>query len=560
MALVFGAITALAPGAQAAGVVAAGTIQAVSGPGIALHAPPDGRLNGDGFTLAVSGYRFAYMVGSGVSARYAAPDQVLLVFGFTGTGSSAEATLMVDGQGQALPDASTSGSATPLYFLTSVPVGAKDVALAVSADGFSQTFSFTKGRREGPHPTVLYASKGHWEQVDSIASTTNIPTPDRVNDLDAGVTVQITSATLTYFLPGTAATPPSPSKAWLVLFGAALPYNAAPGGPNDDSNEDYQKTLPPSDFTLTLPGAKPMAAMLTGQGGPDDESGNSGGWGLFGGDYYWDVPAGARAATLDIHLPAELAAQPGYYGDHWGSVTEVPVEGKIPSTQVAFAPVPYQAPPSGATNPPPWAPNPGGGSVPSPGHQKTASGKLVARASSGGGTLFVLVGAIVVLLAVLGAIAFRGFGRRRVLPALARATASPAERAAADVAAFLPSPGITEPKTDRARPGPAEALATEPAIVAILPKPAPSPAQPALVPVPEEPAPLPEGAIEVQMIGPVGLAGDVPAGAHDLGDSLLETLAFLAQTPAGPSVARRCKRRWGQAGTTNGHRARSAPT
>jgi hypothetical protein len=31
------------------------------------------------------------------------------------------------------------------------------------------------------------------------------------------------------------------------------------------------------------------------------------------------------------------------------------------------------------------------------------------------------------------------------------------------------------------------------------------------------------------MIGPVGLAGDVPAGAHDLGDSLLETLAFLAQ-------------------------------
>ena len=127
-------------------------------------------------------------------------------------------------------------------------------------------------------------------------------------------------------------------------------------------------------------------------------------------------------------------------------------------------------------------------------HTETASGKLVARASSGGGTLFVLVGAIVVLLAVLGAIAFRGFGRRRVLPALAPATASPAERAAADVAAFLPSPGITEPKTDRARPGPAEALATEPAIVAILPKPAPSPAQPALVPVPEEPAPLPEGA------------------------------------------------------------------
>ncbi len=255
------------------------------------------------------------------------------------------------------------------------------------------------------------------------------PPRTNVNDLDAGVTVQIASATITYFLPGTAATPPSPSKAWLVLSGSGLPY-AAQSGSNAGSNEDYQKTLPPSDFTLTLPGAKPVPAMLAGQRGPDDESGDSGSWGLMAGDYYWEVPAGTRAGTLNVHLPAELAAQPGYYGGHWGLVTEVRVEGKVPSTQVAFAPLAYQAPTNGGTNPPPWAPNAGSGSAPCTGHLKTASTKLVARAGSGSGTLFVLIGVIVVLLAVLGAIGYRGFGRRRIAPALARVAASPAERTA----------------------------------------------------------------------------------------------------------------------------------
>jgi len=120
------------------------------------------------------------VVGSGISARDAAAGHVLLVSGIAGGSSSVEADLVVDGQGQALPSASASGSPTThLYFLASVPVAAKDVALVVSADGFSQTFSFTKGRREGPQPAVLYASRGRWDQVDSVASSTEIATPDQ---------------------------------------------------------------------------------------------------------------------------------------------------------------------------------------------------------------------------------------------------------------------------------------------------------------------------------------------------------------------------------------------
>jgi hypothetical protein len=454
-------VTALALVAQAANVVAAGAIMAVQGPGITLHAPLDGRLNGDGFTLDVSGYRFAYQIGLGTSTRDAAAGQELLVFGISGHGSSVEADLMVDGQGEGLPNATASGSPTPLYFLSSVPVGAKDVALEVSADGFSQTFSFTKGRREGTQPAVLYANQNNWEQVDSIGSSALVATPDSVNDLNAGVTVDISSVALTCFLPGSPATPPSPSKAWLVLSGSALPY-AAQNGSNAGSNEDYQKTLPPSDFTLTLPGGKPTPAMLSGQGGPDDESGNTGGWGLMGGDYYWEVPGDMRSATLKVHLPAELLAQPGYYGGHWGSVTEVQVEGNIPSTLVAFAPVAYKPPASGGTNPPPSAANPAANPEPGAGPLKTASTKLVGRASSVSGTLFVFIGLVVVLLAVLGVIGYRGHGRRRIVPALARITASPADRTAADVAAFLPSPVAAGPQPARETAEPTESPSRDP--------------------------------------------------------------------------------------------------
>jgi len=110
-----------------------------------------------------------------------------------------------------------------------------------------------------------------------ICLRTQIATPDDVNQVNAGFTMEISSATLTFFLPGTAATPASPSKAWLIFPGSALPYQNQ-RNTNDGSNEHYQQTPPLSDFTITLPGGKPTPAVLTGQGGPDDESGDNGGW------------------------------------------------------------------------------------------------------------------------------------------------------------------------------------------------------------------------------------------------------------------------------------------
>ena len=431
------------PVAAATTVVAPDTLEAVPGPGVALHVPVDGRVNGDGFTLDVTGYRFASQVGLGQSEKVAGPGQALLVFGVTGSGSSSSLStnLMVDGQGEALPNVNV-GPSTPAYFLASVPAGARDVAFEASADGFSQAFSFTKGRREGPQPAVLYASQGNWEQVDQLGQVSYVGTPDKVDGLMYGrVEVTLASLTRTYFLPGTSATPGDPSKAWLVLSGSAMP-NLAPDDPGGESafTLEFLKTLPGTDLTLTLPHAKPLAAMLTGQGGADDESGQNAGWGLFGGDYYWEVPAGLQGATLTVHLPADLLAQSSYVG----SPLEVPVQGSVPPVQVAFAPG-YKAPAVAGPNPPPWAPKPAVSATPTTSggpHTRlaTSSPKLVARAARASSGAPVFVGVVVVLLVALMSAGYYYLRRRRLVPSLAALTATPAEKRAASVEAWLPSP------------------------------------------------------------------------------------------------------------------------
>ena len=428
--------------AAATTVVGAGTITTVANPGIALHIPADGRLDGDGFAVNISGYRFAYEVGFGANAEEASAGQVLLVFALSGSGAAIQAQLLVDGLGTVLPHATTPNASTPAYFLASVPIGAADVALQASADGFSQTFSFTKGEREGPQPIVLYRGRGQWQAVEAITrGITSVPTPDNssVDDVPGSVVnFDITAATLTYFLPGTDATPANPAKAWLVMSGSALPAGGA-----DGHQLQYQATLPASAITLTLPGKKPLPAMLTGQGGPDNEGGDYGRGGLFGGNYYWEVPATVTSGTIRIALPGDLAARAGYYGDQFGAVHDVPVQGSVPPVNVAFAPL-YAPPVVSGPNPPAWVPK---SATVLP--VRTRAGSQVASANdksaggTGGSKTAVLFAITIVAAAVIAAGALFGLKRRALVPALAGRFQSPARRRAADVEAFIPAPRVS---------------------------------------------------------------------------------------------------------------------
>ena len=531
--------------ANATTVVGAGMIRTVANPGIALHIPADGRLDGNGFAIDITGYRFAYQVGYGSSTKDAGAGQALLVFGLSGSGSDLTANLEVDGQGAPLPHATTPNASTPAYYLASVPQGAQDVALQVSANGFSQTFSFTKGRREGSQPAVLYRGQGQWEQVDNIGQVSYVNTPDKVDgQMYSRVEFTLTSATLTYFLPSTGATPASSSKAWVVLAGSAVP-DLAPDDPGGESEMgiDYLKTLPGSDLTLSLPGQAPIPAMLTGQGGADDESGENGadgGWGLLGGDYYWQVPAGIVSATLRVDLPPQLLA----VANNNGSPLEVPVEGEVPPVHIAFAPPVALSPITGA-NPPPWAPNPAitqpvtagrVGSAKDGGHN-TASAPV--NPSGGGGSSNDLL-ARLVAVALVGMLCLALVSRRRLLVALSGLTASPAQKRAAAVRDFLPSPTSNAPGTPIAStagpPGAPDATGTagshtrQPVSPPTVPEKTSTPVVPVLVPVPDGPAELDDDLLWALVLGPPMLSGE-RTGKDDLLRSELETACFLACNP-----------------------------
>ena len=136
----------------------------------------------------------------------------------------------------------------------------------------------------------------------------------------------------------TATMPGKPTEAWLEMSGTALPYTAT----NNSAMElSYQQTLPGTDLTLILPGARrPLPAMLTGRGGPDDESNEQeNDDGLFRGDYYWEVPSGISSATLRVHLPSHLVVQTDNYSLLSRTNVVVPVERSVPPVHVAFAPV-----------------------------------------------------------------------------------------------------------------------------------------------------------------------------------------------------------------------------
>ena len=225
----------------------------------------------------------------------------------------------------------------PTYYLASVPEKATDVALELSKDGFSQEFSFTEGKREGPQPPALYDSADGWELTDTpeAHATLTVTGPKgRVEEM-ADQVLDI-SASLTYFLPGTGAVPPTFSSAWLVVTGSTLPYFVGPGAGSPGFSYRYTRPLTGKDVILALPGRPPVAAEITAASGP--------GGGLFAGIYYWPVPASTQVATLRVSLPPVAPSGPGpSIPTGWRAVASArPVQVNFSST--------YEAPPSTGAN------------------------------------------------------------------------------------------------------------------------------------------------------------------------------------------------------------------
>ncbi len=599
---VFGVAGRAAPAdAAAVGVVPAGVLEAVADPGIVLHVPGDGRLDGDGFAGVVTGYRFASTVGYGTSARHAASGQELLVFGVQGLplasgqgggqssllGGAAippvvSALLVVDGAQEALPPPVSPGGG-PAYFLASVPSGASSVELQVSAQGFAQTFSFSAGARVGVSPVVLYRSKGSWEATDPVGETVTMQTPDPAENLSgAEIDVTVSSGVLTWFGPaGTSDYPPGPGDAWLVLNASsqAHPLSVLPVG----FQLNYLSTLSGSQVTLTIPGvANPLPASIAGQGGPSDESTNDSGF--FGGVYYWQVPADLSTATVTV-TPGTITAEDNYLGS--------PQTVKVPGSAVfdlSFGSL-YQPPPAPASPPP----DASASQADVPARTPVASARTAGRSTGTSGPLDAgLIGAG--LLAVAGAgVLVRN--RRET-----RAASRRAERHSPRPDSFGPAgPGRSDP--GRADPGRTTAgaagdplRADPPAPYTVVPPSAqrtpvedatvedatvgaerdrdptgtaapgeahdgggngesgtpalgPStvaarPSHPVLVDVWAGPPPVGDGEVRVEVLGSPRVVG-WPAGAPPLGHSVAELLVFLVLHPGETFTAEQLRARLG---------------
>lgn len=520
-----------AAGMPVAGSVSPDSVVAVASAGIVLHVPADGRVNGEGFTATVTGYRFAPAVGFGGSVVEAAEGQRLLVFGLreqvlvsgvtgqTGTSGasgvsgssgpgSVAVSLVVDGASQLLASPATG----LVYYRASVPAAAGQVWLQVVAAGVTQSFSFLTGRRVGAQPAALYRSAGSWETIDPLGQQVSFPVAAGAGN-NVELTVRVASATLSWFGPAGVGPPPSPGDAWLVL--------SATGGTDLWTNTvRYAPTLPGSQVTLSRPGGPVEAARIAGRGGPADETTPGG---LFGGVYYFLVPADLRTATVTV-TPGVLRVSSLY------TQTE-----RIPGSAVFHLsfPAPY-VPPAAPASPPPVA-------TATAAHPRTparAAGSSAGSVSSGSAASGLWLSVAVIAAASAVVVAADRIRRRRAR--LVPAGTGPVVWAP-PLGAPRPGPPPYPPAGPAAPPGPVPPAAAspppsaapsgpEPETVAAdgagLPSPVASPVYPA---VPAGPAPLAAGMVEVQVLGPVRVVGW--PGSQLPGQSVLEVLCLLVLHP-----------------------------
>ena len=414
------------------------SVTPVAQPGIALHLPADGRINGDGYSGEITGYRFANRVGYGPTATRPPKGQRLLVFGlqdlpllpvtdYAGAVTTPAVTplLVVDGAQQPLPTP-TDSAAGPTYFLASISAGAADVSLQVSSQGFTQTFSFTQGTRVGPQPDVLYRQKSSWQATDPVRQTITLSTPDpNENAADAALDVTLSEADITWFGPGGARdNPPTTDQAWLVLDATSSPKQIQPV----PVALDYLSTLAPSQVTLTLPGSPtPLPAKLAGQGGPSDQSAKHAG--IFGGIYYWQVPASLTSATVTI-APDTIRAENAWLG--------APQTIQVRDTAV----FPLSFPDPYTPAPPPPSPPPDATAL--------ATSAWPAAAHTGGGFPAVpLGGALLLLLLLLAAAGLIVQKRRGTLAPSARTIPAATHLGPSSASAIaLPPAPVSVPSTD----------------------------------------------------------------------------------------------------------------
>jgi hypothetical protein len=327
------------------------TVVRIPTPLVTLGVPADGRLNVLGLSGQVLGAATGPRDGLGPNQVDAGTGQRLWVFGLRWTTQPQQghtvgvSALLLAGATDQIPvplpasaDRVGGGSSGPMYFRASVPAAAADVAVQLSADGFSQRFSLTHLAREGTQPTALYRDPTSWEQTVEQHAEIDLPTPDTDPDNsvpDAVLPIKLAATHLSAFDPADPASATAAGQAWLTVDLSSQVEDVDLG---TAAYLDYQTAVTGAAVTLTLPGGAPMPAT-TFPGGPD-----TAGVGIFTDRFTFPVPATFTTGTLVVD-PGPLQAVPDdEVGPMPDTVTPaMPATFAIDVPQLPFTPAPGAA-------------------------------------------------------------------------------------------------------------------------------------------------------------------------------------------------------------------------
>ena len=178
-------------------------------------------------------------------------------------------------------------------YVASIPAGAAEVQLELSAAGLAQVFSLTTLARVGAQPTVLYRDGLSPDVVKDIAGERTLRLIDVETGGQGALVIDVEKVRLSFFTPPEPVTPADdPARAYLVIEADA---DAGAGRQAFDA----AAALPGSALTATLPDGTVVEAIHSG---PEDEE-------LLSGAYYFPLPADVEAVRLTI-TPGTFDAWP----------------------------------------------------------------------------------------------------------------------------------------------------------------------------------------------------------------------------------------------------------
>jgi hypothetical protein len=276
-------------------------------------------------------------------------------------------------------------------YVASVPDGAKELVLQLTAGGHTEAFSLTQLAHTGPRPTVLYRDPLAFDLSREDVGEDSVKAADAGSADKGSLSFSLRRARLAFCTPPPGArAADDPAKAFLVATVEAE-------SPSEGAQFQHYKALPASAFTATLPDGTVVPAQHSG---PDDE-------GFTSGSYWFPVPGDTEAARITI-TPGTFDAY--RYGMNGGEPTPVKADGSavfdVEFTPGAAAKLPKLAKGQRAATTTTAAADDGGdplAAIDSP-----ANGPVNRRSDKGGGSAL----PVLVLLAALGGAGVYA-GRRR---------------------------------------------------------------------------------------------------------------------------------------------------